>query len=83
MNIFWFSEHQEKATIWLGYKLAMKRNVDETVLYRTAATANWEFVINDTSWYVLHCIPSVIQQELLKNHIVTNIQLNCLILKNK
>ena len=71
--IFDFAEHQEKATIWLGYILAMKRNFDETVLSRTAATANWEVVMNDISWYVLHCTPSVIQQDLMKNHIVTKI----------
>ena len=51
----------------------MKRNFDETVLSRTAATANWEVVMNDISWYVLHCTPSVIQQDLMKNHIVTKI----------
>ena len=71
--IFGFAEHQENATIWLGYKLAMKRNFDETVSSRTAATSNWEVVLNDTSWYVLHCTPSVIQQDLMKNHIVTKI----------
>ena len=51
----------------------MKSNFDETVLSRTAATANWEVVINDISWHVLHCSPSVIQQDLMKNHIVTEI----------
>ena len=51
----------------------MKRNFDETVLSRTAATANWEVVMNDISWYVLHCTQSVIQQDLMKNHIVTKI----------
>ena len=72
-NFFGFAEDQENATIWSGYKLAMKRDFDETVLSRTAATANWEVVINDTSWYVLHCTRSVIQQDLMKNHIVTKI----------
>ena len=51
----------------------MKRNFDETVLSRTAARANWEVVMNDIKWYVLHCTPSVIQQDLMKNHIVTKI----------
>ena len=72
-NVFGFAEHQENATIWTGYKLAMKRDFDETVLSRAAATANWEVVINDTSWYVLHCTPSVIQHDLMKNHIVAKI----------
>ena len=45
-DVFGFTEHQEKATIGLGYKWKLTRTQDNAVLNRTAATTNIKIVIN-------------------------------------
>ena len=53
-DILGFSEHQEKATYGLGYKLILTRNTDNAVLNKDNAVVNGRVKINSLDWYVPH-----------------------------
>ena len=47
-DIFGFVEHQEKATMGLGYNLSLGRNSDNAVLNKCNATNNAKIKINNS-----------------------------------
>ena len=70
-DIFGFAEHQEKATYGLGYKLALTRNTDNSVLNKDT-TINFGKIINNAiEWYVPHYTPSIPQQAMLSEQILS------------
>ena len=59
-DIFGFSEHQEKGTYGLGYKLlTLTKNNDNSALSKDKATAIRRIKINALEWYVPHYTPSL------------------------
>ena len=52
--MFSFAEHQEKATYGLGYKLALTRNTDNSVLNKDNSINNGKSKINAIEGYVPH-----------------------------
>ena len=71
-DILGFSEHQEKGTYGLGYKLTLTRNTDNAVLNKAAATNNAKVKINSLVWYVPHYSPNLEEYNNLMNQIKTN-----------
>ena len=69
-DIFGYSEHQEKGTYGLGYKLTMTRNSDNAVLNKDNAIPVGKIKINAIEWYVPHYTPSVQQQSILSKQIL-------------
>ena len=53
-DFFGFSEHQEKGTYGLGYKLTLTRSTDNAVLNKAAATDIAKVKINSLGLYVPH-----------------------------
>ena len=53
-DVFGFSEHQEKATYGLGYKLTLTRKKENAVLNNDKATVIGKVKIDATQWYVPH-----------------------------
>ena len=70
-DIFGFAEHHEKVTFVLGDKLTSTGNTDNSVLNNDIATKISENNLNIIQWYVPHCIPSVPQQAIMSNQILT------------
>ena len=66
-----FSEHQEKYTYGLGFKLTPKRNIDIDAFNRAAATANAKKIEKCINWFVLLYDPTSTQQGFLSYHIVS------------
>ena len=71
-DIFGYAEHQEKGTYGLGYKLTVKRNTDNVVLNKTAATNNAKVKINSFEWYLPHYSPNLEEYNKLMNQIKKN-----------
>ena len=69
-DIFGYSEHQEKGTYGLGYKLTMTRNSDNAVLNKDNAIPVGKIKINAIEWYIPHYTPSVQQQSILSKQIL-------------
>ena len=69
-DIFSFSEHQEKATYGLGYRLTLTRNSDNCVLNKDDETAIGKIKINAIEWNKPHYRPSLPQQTILSNQVV-------------
>ena len=63
-DIVGFAEHQEKAAFGLGYKLTLKRIIDNTILSRNAATDDGKTQCKN-SWYIPQFTPSIIQNDFL------------------
>ena len=66
-----FAEHKEKATYGLGYKLPLTRNKDEAVIDKAARIADGRIKIDQTHWYVIQYTPSIQQQGILPNQILS------------
>ena len=72
-DIFGFTEHQEKATYGLGYKLTLTRNSDNAVLNETNATAIGKIKINSIEWYLPYYTASLKEQGILMKQITDKI----------
>ena len=57
-DVFGFSEHQEKATFGLGFKLTLSRNTVNSVLKKDNATNGGKTEINSIELYVPQYIPA-------------------------
>ena len=71
-DIFGFAEHEDNCTYGLGYKLTLQRNSDHHVVKHPAQVndaANLALagrdIIDDINWYVPHYTPSISNQKLL------------------
>ena len=60
--IFGFAESPESAKYGLGHTLPLKRNIDNAVINKDAATEKTKIVMTVNVWFVLQCIPIVEQQ---------------------
>ena len=70
-DVFGFVEHQEKTTYGLGYKLTLRRNEDDDVVDKTAGIADARFEIDHIHGCVPQHTPSIQQQSLLSNQILS------------
>ena len=64
------SDHQEKATYGLGYKLTLTRNKDVGVIDKVAGIAEARIKMDQIHWYVPHYTPSMAQQAILSKQIL-------------
>ena len=69
-EVFGFTEHHEKATYDLGYKLTLTTNKDYSVIDKTAGTADARIKIYLIHWYVAQYIPFIQQQGILSEQIL-------------
>ena len=75
--IFGFAENQYNCTNGLGYKLTLQRNSDNHVLSQLEGTdvennaLAARVIINDINWYIPHYTPSIANQKLLLEHIIS------------
>ena len=60
-----FSQHQEKATFGLGYKLIITRNSDNAVLKKDNANKTGKIKANSIEWFIPHYTHSIPQQAIL------------------
>ena len=58
-DVFRFTEHQEKATFGLGYKLTLTRNKDDAVWNKAEPIADEKVKIDHTHWYVPNYTQSI------------------------
>ena len=70
-DVFGYSEHQQKATYGLGYKLTLTRNKDEAVIDKVAGIADAKNKIDDIHWYIPYYTSSVQQQNILSKQILS------------
>ena len=70
-DVFGFVENQEKATNGLGYKSTLRRSTDNVVLNKDNAINNAKIKINAIEWYVPHYTPSISNQTILSNQIIS------------
>ena len=70
-DVFGFPEHQERATLGLGYKLALARNKDDAVIDKAAVIADARIKNDHIHWYVPHYVPSIQQQGILSKQILS------------
>ena len=68
-GIFGFSEHQEKGTYGLGYKVTLTRNTDNAVLNKAAATNIAKVKNNSLDWYIPHYSPTLEEYNKLMQQI--------------
>ena len=68
---FGFSEHQEKGTFGIGYKLLLTRNTNNVVLNKDNATTIGKIKIIAIVWYVPHYTPSIPQQAISSKQILS------------
>ena len=61
----------KKATYGLGYKLALTRNKDDSVIDKAGANAEARTKIDHIHWYVPHYTPSIQQQSNLSKQILS------------
>ena len=71
-GIFGFTEHQEKGTYGLGYKLTLIKNTDNAVLNNDNAVGNGRIKINSLDWYVPNYSPNLEEYNKLMNQIKKN-----------
>ena len=70
-DVIGFAECQEKATYGLGYKLTRTRRKDDAVIDKAGGTADARIKIDNVHWYVPHYIPSIQQQSILSDQILS------------
>ena len=58
-DIFGFADHQELALYGLSYRLTMKRNTNNAVIYKANAVNNAKVKIIALGWYLPHYSPSI------------------------
>ena len=68
-DIFGFAD-QEKITYGLGYSLTLKRNNNNDPIIRDNGVDAAKINIKDISWYILHYIPSMENQQLVMDQIL-------------
>ena len=68
-DVFGFAECQEKATYGLGYKLTLTKKKDDSVLDKTAGTADARIKIDRIHLYAAHYTPSIKEQSMLSDQI--------------
>ena len=75
--IFGFAENQYNCTNGLGYKLTLQRNSDNHVLSQLEGTdveniaLAGRVIINDINSYIPHYTPSIANQKLMLEHIIS------------
>ena len=72
-DIFGFTQHQDKVTYGLGYKLTLTRNSDNAVLNKTNATAIGKIKFNSIEGFVPHYTASLKEQGILMKQITDKI----------
>ena len=72
-DIFGFTEHQQKATYGIGYKLTLTRNSDKAVLNKSNATTIGKITFNSIEWYIPHYTASLKEQGILMKQITDKI----------
>ena len=72
-DVFGSAKHQEKGTYGLGYKLALTRNSDNSVLKKDNAINIGKAKINSIQWYVPHYMPGIPQQATLCKQILSKV----------
>ena len=79
-DVFGFAEHQEKPTYGLGYKLTLTRSKDDADLEKASRIADARIKIDNIHWYVPQYTPSIQQQGLLSERIISKIlkELRCI-----
>ena len=70
-DVFGLVEGQEKATYGLGYKLTLTRNKDDVAFNKIATVADARIKIDHIHWIVPLSTPSVQQQSVLSNQILS------------
>ena len=70
-DIFGFAECQQKCTYGLGYKLTLSRNKDNGAIDKAASIADARNKIEQIHWYISHYTPSIQQQSILSNQILS------------
>ena len=70
-KMFGFAEQQKKATYGLGYKLTLTRKNDNSVLNKDSAINIRKIKINASEWHVPHYTPSISNQAILSNRILS------------
>ena len=68
-DLFGFAD-QEKIPYGLGYTLTLKRNSSNYVVFRTNGVDAAKVVVKDISWYIPHYVPSLENQQLVRNQIL-------------
>ena len=71
-DVFGYSEHQQKATYGLGYKLTLTRSKDEAVIDKVAVIADDRIKTGHIHCYVPYYTPSVQQQSVLSEKNLSN-----------
>ena len=64
-DVFGHSEHQQKATYGLRYKLTLTGTKDEAVIHKVAGIADARIKNDHVHWYVPHYTPSIQRQSNL------------------
>ena len=64
-------QNVKKATYGLGYKLTLTRSKDEAFIDKAPGVADARIKIDPIHWYVPHYTPSVQQQSILSNQILS------------
>ena len=67
--MFGFAD-QEKTTYGLGYRLTLKRNNNNDAIVRDAGVEGAKINIKQIEWCVLHYIPNIENQTLVKEQIL-------------
>ena len=71
-DLFGFAEHREKTTDGLGYKKTQTRNKDDAVLIKDPGFVGARIRIDNIHCYVSHFTPSISQQGISSNTILSN-----------
>ena len=66
-----YAECQEKSTYGLGYKLTLTGKKDDDVKDKAVGTADARIKIDYIHWYVPHYTPSIQQQSIISNRILS------------
>ena len=72
-DFFGFAEHQEKATLGLGYKLSLTRSTDIDVLIKGNAINNAKIKVNALEWHVPHRTPSNPNKAILSEQTLSKV----------
>ena len=72
-DIFAFAEHQQKATYGLAYKVSLIRYNESAVLNKGNAISDAKIKFKSCEWLVPQYTPSLKQQTILMNQIVSNV----------
>ena len=68
-DIFGFAT-QHKVTYGLGYKLTLKRNINNDCIIRNNGVDEAKIIIKDISWYIPHFTPSLDNQQVVLDQLL-------------